>query len=162
MSEQERKAAFAANPMAESFLATLLQDAQLSENDSACVEEREPMDSGTIYDCPDSTFNLAMRECQRFRDAITQAIVTVPDGALAGLDTDCRYTLEAIGSDLYLERAGHGAGFRDRDIWSDDSDECRAIGEALSDLVERGAVESYFGDDGKLYASGYVHGRRGE
>jgi hypothetical protein len=154
-SETEREAAFKACPMARDFLATLLQDAQLSEADEACSDEREARDSGTIYDCPDSTFRAAVADCEAFLAAIRLHLATVPDGALAGLDLANRYTLAQMGSDLYLERAGHGAGFRDRDTWSDDSDENRAIGEALSDLVEsRSSLESYFGDDGRVYICG--------
>lgn len=150
-----RKEVFAASPMVESFLAVMLEDMQHQERDEACEAGREERDTGTIWDCPESTLRAVMAECQTFREAITQAIVTVPDGALAGLDTDCRYTLEAIGSDLYLERAGHGAGFRDRSLWSDDVDECNAIGEALSDLVRKHPnIETYLGDDGGAYIFG--------
>jgi len=153
--ERERKAAFRACPMAESFLAVLLQDLQHSESDEATSEGREARDTGTIYDCPDSTFRAAVAECESFLAAIAAHLAAVPDGALAGLDLANRYTLEQMGSDLYLERAGHGAGFRDRDSWSDDREENRAIGEALSDLVEsRHSLEAYLGDDGQTYICG--------
>jgi hypothetical protein len=153
--ERERKAAFRACPMAESFLAVLLQDLQHSESDEACTEEREARDSGTIYTCPDSTFRAAVAECESFLAAIAAHLAAVPDGALAGLDLASCYTLEQMGSDLYLERAGHGAGFRDRDAWSDDRDENAAIGETLSDLVEsRSSLEVYLGDDGQAYICG--------
>lgn len=157
ISEEERKAAFRANPAAESFLATLLEDAQLHESDEACGEEREARDSGTIYDCPDGTYRVAMANCEAFLAAIREALAAVPDQALAGLDLDNRYTMERLGADLYLKRAGHEAGFRDRvDTWSDDREENDAIGERLSELVDsRGSLESYFGDDGRLYVCGW-------
>jgi hypothetical protein len=159
VSEIERKAAFSAKPMAESFLATLLEDAQLSENEEAFSEEREARDVGTIYDCPGDLFKLALDECEAFGLDIALALARVPDGALVGLDRDCRHTAAQLGSDLYLERAGHGAGFRDRDTWSEDRDECRAIGEALSGLVRTG-LETTLGDDGKLYAYAYNRGAK--
>jgi hypothetical protein len=156
MNEIERKALFASSPMVESFLAVLLQDAQLHENDEACTEEREAYNSGTIYACSDETLAIVVKECERFTAAIAAHLAAVPDGALVGLDLTCRYTLEHIGSDLYLERAGHGAGFRDRRIWSDDSDENNAIGETLSGLVTPGGVDFHFDDDGTLFVVAYV------
>lgn len=151
--ERNRKAIFHADKMAESFLSVMLQDMQFSENDEATTEEREPRDVGTIWTVPDSTFRACLMECADFRLAISDHLAAVPDGALAGLDLDGYGIAEQLGSDLYLERAGHGAGFRDRDSWSDDRDECNAIGEALSGLVHSG-FESYLGDDGQAYICG--------
>lgn len=68
---------------------------------------------------------------------------------------DDRYLCERIGADLYLERAGHGAGFRDRDCWHDRPSAARIIGEALSAAVpSRGSLETYIGDDGETYIFG--------
>jgi hypothetical protein len=139
MNEAERKALFSVNRMAEGFLSTLLQDLQHREADDACMEGRAERDVGTIYDCPDETLADVLRECDAFREAMLR------DPIVRDL-LDDGYAMHPIGSDLYLERAGHGAGFRDRDIWS------RAQGERLSDLVSsRASLDAYLGDDGKAY-----------
>ena len=107
LNESERKVAFRANPLIEGFLSTALEDLQFTENETACQEEREARDTGTIYDCPDETFQRAKDEC----DAFIAAAMTAPEM------TECDFTLvefiessfafvqEHIGSDLYLERA---------------------------------------------------------
>lgn len=148
MNESERKALFSVNRMAEGFLSTLLEDAQYSENDLACEEGREPRDTGTIYSCPESTLRAVLNECDAFRAAMLRK------PSLAAL-LDDRYLCERIGADLYLERAGHGAGFRDRDCWHDRPSAARIIGEALSAAVpSRGSLETYIGDDGETYIFG--------
>jgi hypothetical protein len=147
MNESERKAIMRANPMVEGFLSTLLEDLQHSESDEACTEDREARDTGTIYDCPDSTFRAAVAECESFvaglakdshgRNGLDLALDYAPNG----------YTLEAAGSDLYLERAGHGAGFRDRGLGR--------AGAWLSDGVDsRSSLEAHLGDDGRAYICG--------
>lgn len=150
MTEQEREAVFKASPMVRGFLATLLEDLQHSESDEACGEGREARDTGTIYDCPDSTFRAVVAECESFvaglakdshgRNALDLALDYAPNG----------YSLEQAGADLYLERAGHGAGFRDRGIGR--------AGAWLSDTVDSvfgvASLEAYLGDDGRTYICG--------
>ncbi len=156
--ERERAAIFATNPMVAGFLSTMLQDAQYSENDFACEQGRDALDTGTIYDCPDATFRAVIAECDAFMVALRAAAAATHDQSevlshLEGFDVD-RVDLKALGSDLYLERAGHGAGFQDRDIWHDDPATNRGIGDALSLLVEARSLETYLGDDGALYIVG--------
>lgn len=157
MTDALRTKTFLARPMVMGFLSTLLEDLQLSENEEACTEEREARDTGTIYSCPDSTFRAAVAECDAFESACRNAPVS-RNGQSVDIGTLCReslfYVKARIGSDLYLERAGHGAGFRDRDIWSDDREENKAIGEALSDVVSGTGLETYLGDDGEAYICG--------
>jgi hypothetical protein len=149
MTEDERKAAFKACPILADYLATMLQDVQLSEADEACEEEREERDAGTIYTVPDSIFDQARELCESFyadnRQAIEEALELVPgeDGLrFAG----GRYvTLERIGSTLYLASVGHGVTFTD-----DGNAPCL---ERLADAARALRRESpYFGDDGRLYA----------
>lgn len=150
MTEQERNAVFQASPMVRGFLATLLEDLQHSESDEACTEGREARDTGTIYTCPDSTFRAVVADCESFvaalardghgRNALDLALDYAPNG----------YSLEQAGSDLYLERAGHGAGFRDRGLGR--------AGAWLSDGVDSAFgvanLEAYLGDDGQAYICG--------
>lgn len=158
ITESERKAIFSAYPMVSGFLSTMLQDAQYSEMDYACEQEREELDVGTIYTCPDATLRAVINECETFLTALRAASSASHDQSevlshLEEFDVDSA-DLEAIGSDLYLERAGHGAGFQDRDIWHSDPVKNRGIGDALSLLVESRSFETYLGDDGSLYISG--------
>jgi hypothetical protein len=144
LTEIERRAIFTACPMVEGFLSTALEDLQLRENEEAIVEDREARDCGTIYTCPDATFLRAKAECEAFAKAAgpTMAMIDYADA-------------ERLGSDLYMERAGHGVGFQDRDHYSADRDENRRIGEALSGSVEpRGTLELYIGDDGQAWIVG--------
>lgn len=148
MNEAERKGLFLANSLVESFLSVLLQDLQLGEDDEACSEGREPRDSGTIYDCPESTLRAALVETDAFRAKIAA------DSRLAHLLDDPR-ALDQIGSDLYMERAGHGVGFADRTWHDDNGEESAWIGERLSALVAtRSSLETYLGDDGRAYVFG--------
>lgn len=132
--ETERRAIFRTSPLLMGFLSTLLEDLQFSE--------REEGDSGTIWDCPDATFNAARSICDRFY------ALDIPVAESA-----CSY--EQIGGDLYLEAAGHGAGFRDREHDSD-SDVSQDIGERLSAAVDTVCthLETYLGDDGCAYIVG--------
>jgi hypothetical protein len=140
VAEESRRDSFKASPMLESFLGTLLEDAQLSENEERGDAAR---DVGTIWNCPESTFKRAYEAVRKF------------DSALYGkerLQEAVGANASQAGSDLYLEMAGHGAGFYDRDCWADDRDECREIGQALSDAAGTcGRIESYVGDDGRTY-----------
>jgi hypothetical protein len=146
IAEESRRNTFKASPMVESFLGVLLQDAQHSESDEACTEGREARDVGTIWNCPESTFRYAATACRTFESALY---------GKERLQEAVGANASQAGSDLYLEMAGHGAGFRDRDLWSDDSDENREIGEALSAAADKcGRLESYLGDDGRLYICG--------
>ncbi|WP_141237105.1 hypothetical protein [Sphingopyxis sp. GW247-27LB] len=142
--------------MVEGFLSTMLQDAQYREADEACSEEREARDTGTIYDCPDATLRAVIAECDQFITAARAVNVTDDVNLATFCNQAWNHVRKQIGSDLYLERAGHGAGFRDRDIWAcDDRDLNRRIGRALSDLVARHpSLETYVGDDGALYIVG--------
>lgn len=132
--EDARKAAFRVCPILCEYLATALTDLQLSDADQACEDEREPMDSGTVYDCPDETFKRAYDECQQFMTVNAAHIET----ALNELSHD------RIGSTFYLSQVGHGVGFTD-----DGGTECLAQMEVYA---RNNRCEGlYFGDDGKAY-----------
>ena len=149
--EAARNAAFKACPILKDYLATALQDLQLSEADEACLEEREERDSGTVYDCPDSVFQWAQTYCERFMveqsgniEAVLQAEAG-SEGFEWCRDNPARLTHDGIGSTLYLASVGHGVGFTD-----DGRAPCL---EALDDWASANNRDSlYFGDDGKVYA----------
>lgn len=148
MTEEERKAAFRACPILEDYLAVMLEDVQLTENEEACTEEREARDSGTIYTVPDSIFERARQDCESFMrdnsEAIRQALELVP-GEEGLRYANGRYvTLERIGSTLWLARTGTGVTFTD-----DGNAPCL---ERLAEAARAMHCESpYFGDDGRLY-----------
>jgi len=54
---------------------------------------------------------------------------------------------EQAGSDFWLTRNGHGAGFWDRDESLGFNDELSSLAESM------GAIDVYVGGDGKLYGS---------
>ena len=129
LSEQGRRSWFAANPLLEGFLSTMCEDAQHNVSDSL-----EDYDVGTIWTVPHATLRRADQICRdflrRFDDNDDVARLVESNG-------------EKLGSDLYMESAGHGVGFQDRDHYSDDSDDNRRIGEALSAaVVDRIEIDS--------------------
>ena len=107
------------------FWATALADAQFTENDSACEEEREPRD---VEGEPAADY------APRYRAAV-ESICDRAESILATLDLN-RFPRHgwstsisgAFGSDLYLTAVGHGAGFWDGD-WGD-------VGDSLAELAK--------------------------
>jgi hypothetical protein len=119
------------------FVGTMLEDAQLSEADEACTEEREERDCGTIYTLPQETYDTMRAKWILFTGVAGRLL------AEAGDD----YSMEQAGSDLWMTWAGHGVGFRDRDLG--------ATGEQL-DLAAVKVLGVYnpspmLGDAGKVY-----------
>ena len=133
---------YRANPALESYIATMLQDVQYCENDEACTDGREARDVSTIWNLPDATFNACKRRVESY-----QATVTAwPD--FDEMQETVDIYGESVGSDLYLEQAGHGAGFTDRDHYGE-------YAQRLSDAWDwADAIESYVGDDGAVWISG--------
>lgn len=147
MNEQIRNAWFNACPILQNYLSTALQDLQFSEMDDSCMESRDERDTGTIYDCPDKTFQRALTDCQHFMNAnhwwITRATELEPgeDGLRYGRHY---VTHERIGSTFYLARIGSGVTFTD-----DGDDQSLQI---MADYARSHSCEGlYFGDDGKVY-----------
>jgi hypothetical protein len=120
-----RKDTLRAVPILAGFLATLLEDAELT-----AIDAGEDTAGDSIYDCPEATFNAAADICRRFL-------------AVPGVAEMTEY-LDA-GPDLYLTCAGHGAGFWDGD-WE-------PHGEALTKAAHSVCrnLEAYVGDDGSVY-----------
>lgn len=134
-------------PILRDYLATALQDLDLSESDESCAESREPRDSGTIFDCPDETFLIAWQECKRFMAECAADIESATD--LEPGESGLRYgreymTHERIGSTLYLSRVGHGVSFTD-----DGDAPCLQALENWCNANRRDSL--YFGDDGCAY-----------
>jgi hypothetical protein len=148
LTEEERKAAFRACPILESYIATALEDLQLSEADEACTESREARDSGTVYTLPAPEFEKAKAICERFaaeHAADIEAAGELVPGEPGLQYTTHRYmTADRIGSTLYLARVGSGVTF------TDDGD-----APALQRMAEAARAEHaespYFGDDGGVY-----------
>lgn len=145
--ETIRRNAFNACPILESYLATALSDLQFSENDNACEDNREARDTGTIYDCPDETFQRAVNDCATFMGAmrrwIQRALDLEPgeDGLPYGRD---HFTHDRIGYYFYMQRVGHGVGFTD-----DGDDQSLQI---MADYCRVNPTEGlYLGDDGAAY-----------
>lgn len=138
--------------MAQAFLGVLLEDLQMSENEEATMEEREPRDCGTIWTAPESTVSYAIEACRNFESAIRR------DDELV---TAVEMASDQAGSDLYMEMAGHGVGFADRECWNADRDTNASIAERLSALVKSSSLETYIGDDSRAYVvGGEKHGER--
>lgn len=146
--ESARNAAFSACPILRDYLATALEDVQLSESDNPDSPHSEP-DSGTIYDCTDSAFQWARDYCERFMrecaDDISAAINAHPGDDGFEYLRDGALSYERIGSTLYLASVGHGVGFTD-----DGHAPCL---DRLDEWARDNSQESlYFGDDGKVYS----------
>lgn len=112
----------------ESFWATALEDAQFSENDSACEDERDPVDiSGDPAPEYGDKYRAAVRLiCEEAAPLLAaQNPNTFPRVCPEG-------DLNAVfGSDLYLTAVGHGAG-----LWDGDWD---PVGDELTEIVKRHA-----------------------
>ncbi len=107
------------------FWATALEDAQLSENDNACTEEREPEQ---FEGEPNPDY------ADKYK-AACDAICAAAEPILATLDLHTfprrlgeSSLSEVFGGDLYLTAAGHGAGFWDGD--------CGPVGDKLTEIAK--------------------------
>lgn len=115
--EIARREDFKACPILESYISTLLEDLQFSENDAACEEGREALDTGTIYTLPEAEYQRCKADCIRFYTEnladIEEADELVPGEP--GLQyTKWRYmNADRVGSTFYLSHVGHGINFTD-------------------------------------------------
>lgn len=108
------------------FWGVALEDAQLSENNSACMDDREPEQ---FYGEP------AAEYCPKYRAAI-DSICAQAEPVLRELDLN-RFPRDkgesnlshTFGSDLYMTSHGHGVGFWDGD-WG-------PAGDALDELAKQ-------------------------
>jgi hypothetical protein len=139
--QHEERAAILADPFVFAYLACMLQDLQLSENNDAVGDEREPRDVGATDDITAELLRDAKADCDGYRAQPGVA------EALAGASQDCRYTAEQAGSDFWLTRVGHGAGFWDRGLG--------AYGDVLTAACGHGTpygnLDPVIGDDGLVY-----------
>lgn len=135
ISESDRNGYFAASPMLEHFIGTGLQDLQLSENDEACTDGREPRDSGTIYELRDETFLRCVAMVSHFADECKFHIARALEAGT---------TADRLGSTLWLAVVGSGVTF------TDDGDAPHL--EAMANYARKVYCEGfYFGDDGDVY-----------
>lgn len=152
MTEQElkREEDFRACPILRSYIATMLEDLQLSENEEAFSEGRDPRDSGTIYTLQDSEYEKCKRTCVEFY-AANKADIDEAEGLVPGEEgleyTKDRYmTADRIGSTLYLLQVGHGVAFTD-----DGRAPCLERLNGATRALR--SFDAYFGDDGEVYTA---------
>jgi len=141
--EALRNLLFRACPILQDYLATALADLQLGD-----AEEGEARDSGTVYDCPNDTFERAANDCFAFMAANHQHVEAATE--LEPGSDGLRYSRgdpmdhDRIGSTFYLSRVGTGVGFTD-----DGNADCLKALEAYAG--EHSTEGLYFGEDGKAY-----------
>ena len=111
----------------DSFWATALQDAQMSEDDAACSENREPEQ---FHGEPVAEYGARYR-------ATVESICAAAEPILAELNLHEfprrlgeSSLSEVFGGDLYLTAVGHGAGFWDGD-WGPAGDALTALAKAM-------------------------------
>lgn len=135
----EERAAVLADPFVRHYLATMLQDLQNSEQQEAAEGEREPRDAGSVHQLPDQLLADAKADCDGFRAACGPL--------LAQADQLHGYREAQAGSDFWLTRVGHGAGYWDRGLGQ--------IGQQLTALCGHGTpygnLDPVLGDDGRVY-----------
>lgn len=151
--EEQRREDFRADSMLEDFVSTALQDAQLTEDDAACSEEREARDSGTVYTLNRWAFDSLREIVSRFRrecgEHIAAALELEPgepglQWRTSGSRAGQQITDDELGSTLWLAVTGSGVTFTD-----DGDAPCL---EAMADWASHNRIESlYFGDNGSLY-----------
>lgn len=149
--ESYRETIFKASPGFRDFVAVALQDLQLSENDEACTEEREPRDAGTIYESILSgkafdhlreIYNAFRRDNAAHLEALENA--HPGDSGFEYLSRPERITSEGLGSTFWLALTGTGVTFTD--------DGSHPALEALSEYARALYCEGlYFGDDSRVY-----------
>ena len=151
--EESRRADFRACPILEDYLATMLQDLQLSEADEACTEGREERDTGTIYTLPEEAYQASRRDVVAFYAANRADIEAA--GELVPGEEGLRYgrhymTPERVGSTLWLARSGSGVSFVDDATPGEPG--CLSRLDAAAAGMTR--AEPYLGDDGRVYIVG--------
>jgi hypothetical protein len=142
--EDERQNALAVvreDPFTLSYVACMLQDLQITENNDAAQEEREPRDVGTVDSLRTELLADCAADCDGYR---AQPGVTE---ALAGASRDYAYTATHAGSDFWLTRVGHGAGFWDRGLGAHGDVLTAACGHG----TPYGNLDPVIGDDGLVY-----------
>ncbi len=148
--EASRRADFKACPILEDYIATMLEDLQFREADQACEEEREQVDTGTIYDLTESTYAKCKADCEAFyRDQflnINAALDLTPgeEGMRYGKTP---FTFGRVGYYFYMTRVGAGVSF------TDDGTPGEAACLSELDAAARAfrSFDAYIGDDGEVY-----------
>lgn len=93
-------------------------------------------DFKSIYDFDTDSIKLAYNDCQKFQK----------ENPIPQYNDPVYSNIELAGHDFWLDRNGHGAGFRDRGLGE--------TGKKLSNAANNfGNQECYVGDDGKVYLS---------
>jgi hypothetical protein len=119
------------NLLFDKFTSAYLECALWSSTAMVDGEDVE-LDDYCFADLSDETVNLAIQDCNAFRE------LNAADLEEQGFGD------ESNGHDFWLTRNSHGAGFWDRGTG--------AVGDRLSRASEKfGEHDFYFGDDGKIY-----------
>lgn len=119
------------------FISTMLQDLQYTENDEACMDEREARDIEQV----------APVTADRIKAMLATWLARAEPYLAASRSYCLTNDLYEIGGDAYLTAAGHGVGF-----WDRPEKISRKDGDIISDMLPR--VEPYVGDDGLVYICG--------
>lgn len=99
-------------------------------------DDGKSLDYLGLHDIADSTIKAAIRDCAAFQKAYAGWLEQTE--ASAGLS----------GTDFWLTRNGHGAGFWDRGY-------TRAVSDGLTEGAHaEGSADWYVGDDGLVYQTG--------
>ena len=142
-----RNILFAAKPMLSAFVSTALEDLQLSENDEACTEGREPRDAGTIYELNEETFAKLAAMCEAFETAMPRSIAAALELKPKGEGFEYArqpLTHERLGALLWLGVTGSGVTFTD--------DGCAVCLVAMAEYARGIYCEGLdFGDEGEIY-----------
>lgn len=116
---------------------------------SSTGDDGEPMDHGRdLSDIAPETITKAVADCCRFQEMAAPLLAQAYEhyDATGRSDHPDAGSPEACaGHDFWLNRAGHGVGFWDRDMGK--------VGDDLSALCKAfPAVDLYVGDDGLIYS----------
>ena len=145
--EHRRNRDFQRCPILRDYIAAMLDDVQESENYNAQEDDREPVETGTIYTLREITYQQCAALCVAFMrdnaEHIDAALDLIPGepGLRYGRDY---MTHDRIGYYFYMLSVGHGVGF------TDDGDAPCLVAMCDYTRANRGA-EFYVGDDGNVY-----------
>lgn len=112
---------------------------RIAKMESEPISGSFPNDLGVLDLSPESLDRIK-RDCAAFQEAAATFLAQAYNRG---------YDANRAGNDFHYTRNGHGVGFWDRCELEADS-----LGERLSEIAYKaGAVESYWGDDSKIYLS---------
>ena len=134
-----------ASELADSFVATMLQDLEYTTNEENFIEGRDAPDVELDQsDLAEDTRQYVVKFCRELYIA-NEGHIHAPGAC----KRDLTYggVVSSAGSDLYMTVVGHGVGFWDSTCW--DETHGGAMYEYVQGVGHFG--DAYIGDDGKVY-----------